>query len=47
MAVEYCAGGDLKRLIHAVDVPLSWFDRLLLALEVSRGVAYLHSMVRL
>ena len=45
MILEFAPCGDLHKLLecHAVDKQLSWKYRSLVALDIAKGLAYLHS----
>lgn len=43
LILEYCAGGDLFKLLHTrKDVNLSWSQRIKILKDVCRGMEYLH-----
>eukprot|EP00742_Colponemidia_sp_Colp-10_P007229 GILJ01007769.1.p1 GENE.GILJ01007769.1~~GILJ01007769.1.p1 ORF type:complete len:1687 (-),score=295.75 GILJ01007769.1:212-5272(-) len=43
VVTEYCAGGNLFDLLHLSKVPLSWRQRVKMALDIARGMNYLHT----
>lgn len=44
LVTEYIAGGTLSDLIHDVQQPLPWEQRVSFAKDIATGMAYLHSM---
>ncbi|KAH9618912.1 hypothetical protein KSS87_008436 [Heliosperma pusillum] len=42
LVYEYMSKGSLDKLIYSEDDPLTWDDRLQIALDISNGIEYLH-----
>lgn len=43
LLTEYISGGTLKEIIHALDEPLPWDQRISFAKDIASGMAYLHN----
>lgn len=43
LSVQYINGGSLEDLLHDRSINLSWSARVKIALDISQGMAYLHS----
>ncbi|XP_042860395.1 LIM domain kinase 1-like [Penaeus japonicus] len=43
LLTEYISGGTLKEIIHALDEPLPWDQRINFAKNIASGMAYLHN----
>lgn len=44
MLVDYCDGGSLSRLILDLDDPFRWRQRCSLALDLAKGMEYVHGL---
>ncbi|XKL64386.1 hypothetical protein PGB90_004472 [Kerria lacca] len=44
LVTEYISGGTLKELIHDLNEPLPWHQRVNFAKDIASGMTYLHSM---
>lgn len=44
LVIEYIEGGALKDLLQDLARPLSWLQKVVMAKDISSGMAYLHSM---
>lgn len=44
LVTEYISGGTLTDLIHDIDQPIPWEQRVSFAKDIAAGMAYLHSM---
>lgn len=44
LVTEFIAGGSLKELIHDLNEPLPWHQRVNFAKDIASGMTYLHSM---
>lgn len=44
LVTEFIAGGTLKELIHNLNEPLPWHQRVNFAKDIASGMTYLHSM---
>lgn len=44
LVIEYIEGGALKDLLQDLTRPLSWLQKVVMAKDISSGMAYLHSM---
>ncbi|RZC39440.1 LIM domain kinase 1, partial [Asbolus verrucosus] len=44
LVTEYISGGTLTELIHDINQPLPWEQRVSFAKDIAAGMAYLHSM---
>lgn len=43
IVTEYCERGSLYNVLHKKKEPINWKSRLSIALDISRGMNYLHS----
>jgi LIM domain kinase 1 len=43
IVLEYCPKGDLRQYLKDVDLEISWRKRISMALDIARGMSYLHS----
>ena len=43
LVLEYCPKGDLRQFLKDSEVEISWKKRISVALDIARGMSYLHS----
>lgn len=43
IVLEYCSKGDLRNYLKDMECEISWRRRVAMALDIARGMAYLHS----
>lgn len=43
LVLEYCPKGDLRQFLKDGDTEISWKKRIAMALDIARGMSYLHS----